>query len=193
MTFLVTPYMGLACVCRCYVDIDLIWLRIATDSAPSIVGFLFNLCAYTWAIRKARSVHRRAVSGGGTFYHGADPARLQLVERVVSNASKCTSWWLHGVGSLHNHMERAGRAGPLPLTPLCCLGCRWLLDCVLLPTNSTDLLVYLVCWSTAVIEDVYFLMNRTPPPSWAWAIMASLFFAQVGWWVLHRLQAGVGC
>lgn len=111
--------MGLACVCRCYVDIDLIWLRIATDSAPSIVGFLFNLCAYTWAIRKARSVHRRAVSGGGTFYHGADPARLQLVERVVSNASKCTSWWLHGVRSLHSHMERAGRAAPLPLTPLC--------------------------------------------------------------------------
>lgn len=72
--------------CSCYVASDHAYLRFITQSGPSILGFVFNIVAYSFAWWKARRTAQRHE------YDGADPlvvARHKaVVQRVLSSGSK---------------------------------------------------------------------------------------------------------
>lgn len=72
---------------RCYVSDQHAALRFITQSGPSIIGFLFNLIAYSWALCKARAAVRHRKRNAEEDDLSLAQSRA-VAKRVITSASK---------------------------------------------------------------------------------------------------------
>ena len=138
------------------------YLRVITQSGPSILGFLFNACAYTWALCKAHALVKQSEGEHGDEEIAAH--HRAVVTRVTSSASKyLLVYLLAWTPSVTSVSVLCCLLVPHCVTIACpcCFACR---QDVMLMTGSSIHTDSDMFWLVYCFQALFFSQVRRPPP-----------------------------